>query len=307
MAEQPTMDFIEGQGTAKLDFGDLDMRYFLKIRTHIDLCMPHVFRDLARRFDMLHLGNAGIVPLMFYLNLEVAPLPLAFGRDMTSSHRIGIHRHRGDKPDGSRDRLLLDSRAVFRAPAGAGDRGTFGWDTKKGELVEAGRAQVLQVFTRPLAPRGERGVTELPAPLRVLREHPWQEPFPTVELLAEIPPGYEETPPTPWGQSTSVYGMPNTDINQHVNVMEYIGGMEDQVTRLLHARGLPVKTHLIRRAELIFRKPFFPGDPFGLRGRLWLKGNQTLMVGTIHALDGEGNFSERPSVAARYQGEIGGE
>lgn len=306
------MDFLEGRGTSKLDFGDLDMRYFLKLRSHINLCMPHVFRHLAKRFDMLRLGGEGVVPLMFYVDLEVSPVALAFGREVTSSHRIGIHRHREQRPGGVTERLLLDSRAVFTAPAGSGNRGSFGWEANKGDAVEAGRAEVLQVFTRPMAPPGGRGVAEMPETFRELRIQPWRDPYPTLESFQAPPEGFEQAPPTPPGESTgkntgeqtSVYGLPNTDINQHVNVMEYIGGMEDLFTRLVYAHGLPVKTHFIRRAELLFRKPFFPGDPFGPRGRLWVKGRRTLMVGSIHGLDAEGNFSERPHVAARYEGEL---
>lgn len=306
------MDFLEGQGTSKLDFGDLDMRYFLKIRSHINLCMPHIFRHLAKRFDLLRLGSDGVVPLMFYVKLEVSPVALAFGRDITSSHRFAIHLHREERPGGAKERLLLDSRAVFTAPAGSGNRGSFGWEADKGDAVEAGRAEVLQVFTRPMAPPDERGVTEMPETFRELRIQPWQDPYPTVELFQELPAGFEQAPPTlpgeftgkNTGEQTSVYGIPNTDINQHVNVMEYIGGMEDLFTRLVHARGLEVKTHFVHRAELLFRKPFFPGDPFGLRGRLWVKGGRTLMVGSIHGLDAEGNFTERPHVAARYEGEV---
>jgi hypothetical protein len=304
MTDIRRMDFLEGQGTALLDFSDLDMRYFLKLRSHIAICMPPVFLDLERTFDMAALRDEGVQPIMYCVKLESAPVPLAFGSDLISEHRIGIFRHGASGSANGAERLLLDSRAVFKAHRGSGDPRALGLEKEKGALEEVGRAEVLQVFTRPLAPRGERGVSEVPEPLRALRVHPWEEPYPDLAGFEEIPPGFEEAPPSPLQEFTSVWGYPNTDINQHVNVLEYIGGMENQFTRLVHARGLSPQKHFIRHAALIFRKPFFPGEPYGLRGRLWVSGRRTLLVGTFHNMDPEGRMADGANIAARYEGEL---
>ena len=133
---------------------------------------------------------------------------------------------------------------------------------------------------------------------------PWVAPYPTVDLLLMEPEGWAEAQPGGWGESTSVWGMPNTDVNQHINVEEYIAHMENHVSRLLHAAGLPLAQHHNHRAQVIFRRPGFPGDVFGVRGRLWIKDGRTLCVTGLHGITTDGLWSPRPNVAARFEGRV---
>ena len=79
-------------------------------------------------------------------------------------------------------------------------------------------------------------------------------------------------------------------------------GMENHFTRRLHGAGLPVSGHRIARAQLLFRKPFFPGETVRVQGPLLVKGSQTLLIGGYHRLQPDGAPEPRPSVAVRMEG-----
>jgi hypothetical protein len=80
--------------------------------------------------------------------------------------------------------------------------------------------------------------------------------------------------------------------------------MENHFSRLLFAARLPLAQHRIAISHLLFRKPFFPGDLYALRGRLWTQGQRTLLVGSFHQAGAEGQVDARPSVAVRMEGVI---
>jgi hypothetical protein len=263
-----------------------------------------MFEDLERKFRMFALRKKGIVPIMFYLDFQVTPVPLAFGRDVETEYEVGVYRTAAEERTGAPPRLLLDLRTVLKAHRGSGSAATLGFEKRKGPLQEVGGGQVLQVFTRPLAPAGERGVSELPEELEAFNVLPWQAPYPTVETMGEEPPDFREVEPGAWRQFTSAWGLGNTDVNQHVNVEEYIAHAEDHFSRLVLAAGLPLARHCIRRTQLVFRKPFFCGEAFGMQGRLWVKDAQTRFIGGFHNISPEGEWTQRPNVAARYDGEL---
>ena len=64
------------------------------------------------------------------------------------------------------------------------------------------------------------------------------------------------------------------------------------------------RDHRIVRTDILFRKPFFRGQPLCLRGDLYLEGNRSVMLGGIHPVDPEGGVIERPSVFTRMEGEF---
>jgi hypothetical protein len=129
------------------------------------------------------------------------------------------------------------------------------------------------VLTKPVAAANERQVTAMPESLRNLKEHAWDQALPSVEGLSQAPAGYQRVDVGTWAQRSDVWGMPNTDINQHVNVQEYIMGGENQFSRVLRGAGLPLETHRISRAQFLFRKPFFPGQEYLIRAQLFRRDN----------------------------------
>jgi hypothetical protein len=305
--DRTPLDRIAGSGKVYIGFEEIDLRYRLKMRAFIGACMPPIFADLERQVNMRDLRRQGIASIMFYLRFENTAAPLVFNSRLESRHSVWLRR--SVTPDakargGKAERLMLDMEAELWGRRGTGDPRALGTEAPQGEPEMLGRMRGLHVITRPVGPPGERQVTEVPAALRVLKEHPFDEPFPTPERVCEPPAGYAPHAGGPWEQDTTVWGLPNTDINQHVNVKEYIFWVENLFSRLLFSARLPVAEHRIAKAELLFRKPFFPGTMCVLRGKLYTKGQNTVLLATYHPAGPEGQVDERPSVAVRMEGAI---
>jgi hypothetical protein len=301
--------YLEGSGEGRLSFEDIDQQYQLKIRSFVDLCMPPVFSSLERQVDLKTLRDEGIIPIMFFLQFESDPQPLTFFGRVGTAFQVHLRRSVVSGPEGASagrvERLLFDMHIEVSGQEGSGDPKALGGGPRSGRLVPAGRMRGVHVLTRPVAPPGERQVVAVPEQLRGLQEHPWEGPYPSIELLQELPSGFHERETGPWQEFRSVWALHNTDINQHVNVKEYIAGLENHFARMLFGANLPVARHRIARSSLLFRKPFFMGDPFAIRGRLYVDDHHTLLLGGIHSLEPEGGLHPRPSVFARMEGEIG--
>jgi hypothetical protein len=301
----PLLDALTGVSDVSATFDHLDMSYRLRMRAFIGICMPPIFATMNSHFGMMALRAQGIAPIMFFLDFQGGPTPIAFGRKLTVEHRLQLFRSIADADhqpasEGTQ-RLLLVSESSIRARARTLGPEALGFDDGSGPLVEAGTARIMHVITRPVAGPADRQVTEVPPAMSALCEQLWQHPFPSVEGLGTPPAGLDLQRDTE--QSSGVWGLPNTDINQHVNVQEYIMGAENQFSRLLHDAALPVDRHRIRRARLLFRKPFFPGQPYTVRAQLYRRGGETQMHAGFHLQSGT-QPSPRPNAFAVYDGLI---
>lgn len=297
------LDALTGSAHVPSHFDHLDMHYRLRMRAFVGLCMPSVFASLEAHLKMMSLRKRGYAAIMYYLDFTSGTTPLAFGRGVTNEHTLRLYRSSGDGANGGGiGRLFFCTRNVLKARARSHGPEALGFDDGSGELIEAGTAEILHVITRPLAPPGERQVAAVPEELRRLHEHRWQRPWPSPETLGVAPEGYARVDAGAAHERTDVWGLPNTDINQHVNVQEYVMGAENQFTRLLHVAGLPVARHHIARAQLVFRKPFFPGESYRVRAELWRRDERTRMhAGFYPDADGGG---ERPSAFVVFEGVI---
>ena len=311
MTESPTMDCLEGTGKARATFPDLDQHFCLKPRAYVDICMPPAFEHLARVADLFAMRREGVYPIMFHMIIEPSEVPVVFGSPLSVDYEARLRRYRphpsatAGKGAPASDRFLLDYRFNVSGKRGSGRAEEMDTGRADAHLEPVGRARIVQVVTRPLAPPGQRQVTELPQGFRILREHPWDEPYPAWHRLGGVPEGFAATSLEPQPHE-SVWGVPNSDINQHITLTEYLGKIEDHLSRMLHAGGLPLRRHRVRRVEALFMKPFFAGDPYRVAGRLWCAGQETLMLGGIHkqsAKDGTWPPPDsRPAVFIRLEG-----
>jgi hypothetical protein len=284
------LDAITGGGDTPSQFDHIDMSYRLRIRAYVGICMPPIFMGLNEHLRMMDLRRAGIASIMFYLDFTNGATPIAFGRRLRTKHSLKLCRSITDNNNQpaqtGTERLMLVSDSVITARARSHGNDTLGFDDGSGTIVEAGSARILHVLTKPVAPPSERQVVAVPAELRKLEEHRWNEPMPSVEGLSRPPPDYERVGAREWEQRRDVWGMPNTDINQHVNVQEYIMGGENQLTRVLYGAGLPIEKHRIARARFLFRKPFFPGQEYVVRAQLYRRGELTHMQAGYYLVEG---------------------
>lgn len=301
------LDALTGVTEITPHFEHLDMSYRLRMRAFVGMCMPPIFTSLNAHLQMMSLRRNGIAPISFYLDFAAGAVPIAFGRALANEQTIRLYRSVTDEnnqpaPAGT-ERLMFVSRSIINGRTRTHGHDALGFDDGTGAVVEAGAAEIMHVITRPLAAPGERQVTAVPEELRVLKEHRWEKPLPSVQNLSTPPEGYERVDAGAWEERAGVWGMPNTDINQHVNVQEYVMGGENQFTRLLHAARLSVVRHRIARARLLFRKPFFPGEPYVIRAQLYRRGKLTRMQAGFQ-LAGSGQTSPRPSSFVVFDGVI---
>lgn len=304
--KQP-LDALTGAGQSPAHFDLLDMTYRLRIRAFVGICMPPIFSSLNQHLKMMELRRKGIAPIMFHLDFRSGATPIAFGRGVTNEHTLKLYRSiadaNGQPVANGTERLMLVSQSVIRAKARSHGPETLGYDDGSGDIIEAGSAEIMHVITKPVSAPGERQVTTIPEELRVLAEHRWQKPIPSVEAMSVAPAGYTRVDVGAWRERIDVWGMPNTDINQHVNVQEYVMGAENQFSRVLHGAQLAVSKHRISRARLLFRKPFFPGQAYALRSQLYRRGDETQMQAGFHVLE-NGEPAARPSAFVVFDGVI---
>jgi hypothetical protein len=244
---------------------------------------------------------------MFHLIFENSDVPLILNHPARLDHEVRLRRSLTPQPEGAPlERLLLEMEAQIFAPQGSASPAALGGEVQDGPEVPVGRLFGYQVFTRPVAAAADRQVTGTPEELGELIVHPFDKPFPAPEHLAHVPPGYAPAPEGIFPHLDTVWGLANTDVNQHVNVQEYVFGMENHFARRLHGAGLPQPKHRIARAELLFRKPFFAGDLVRIQGPLYVNGSRTLLIGGYHRLDAAGVPDARPSAAVRMEGVLDG-
>ena len=136
-----------------------------------------------------------------------------------------------------------------------------------GERVEVGRAFTEHVWTRPMAPRGQRRVLSLPSghgvPVLPSNLYVFRAPASTLELL----PGgswleaAERVDPHPLD-----FGLMHTDSNNHVNSLVYPRLFEEAALRRradLGERTDVLGTYL----DLAFARPCFAGERLNVVGR----------------------------------------
>ena len=301
------LDALSGASQSPAHFDLLDMTYRLRMRAFVGLCMPPIFANLEAQLRMMSLRKKGYAPIMFHLDFRSGATPVAFGRALENAHTLKLYRSitdRDNQPAATgTERIMFVSQSTIRAKARSHGPEALGFDDGSGAMVEAGSAEIMHIITKPVAAAGERQVTAVPDELQALKEHAWDRPLPSPENLGVPPEGYERLDAGSWSERVDVWGMPNTDINQHVNVQEYVMGGENQLTRLLHGAGLPIAKHRIARARLLFRKPFFPGQTYAIRAQLYRRGEHTQMQAGFYLLEGD-QPSARASSFVVFDGEL---
>lgn len=304
-AEAPIPHF-SGSSSQAARFAQLNIHSHMRLQTYVSLCLPSVSQQMTERFGLFDLRRQGTALIVYSLEIENRAVPLAYGRPLEDAYTARLSRVR-EAPSGGRtppERLVIDSRFDLFGYARSGGSEEMGYDDGSGARVQAGRARMLQVFTRPLAPPGERHVGTAPGAFAALQEHAWDEPWPTVETLGAAPAGHTpvEQPVPP---RLAVWGTGNTDLNQHVTLTEYIREFDSHCSLQLHLAGLDVARHHVDRCHMIFRKPFFPGNPYAVDGKLYVQGGQTVLTVGIFAARPDGTPTGTPAVFARLAGSIG--
>lgn len=300
---------IQHKSECPNDWGLVDMSYRLRMRSFLRLCIAPLFDRLESEFSISNMRERGISRVIYYADFERKDVAVAHGEPLRVDHALRMHEAISDRAgnpvrgeNGSK-RLLWHSvnQITCKTPPATAIGGGAGTSSHRlaGTLVGEGRA--IHVLTRPTAPKGERSVTEVPRELSGLQLHSWDELFPTVDSVCERPGNSEPSGCAFEFLHHDVWGLANTDIKQHVNVLEYIMGVENQVSRHLDQAGLDVGSTGIRRLRILFRRPFFAGEKYLLRSRLFFAEQETRLLVGFHQSDKQGRWSQRPGVCAAVE------
>ena len=306
MADSERLERIEGAEQAYVNFSHIDMNAHLKLDAYIEMCLPKNFANIEKHFDMLALRKQGVWPIPYYINIHTTPQPIGFAHPVHLQHKTLLRRHVTEQslPQTAQteqvDRLFYDLSTHITAHESIGSAENLGMGEQSQHIVSVGTIQMLQIFTKPLAPPDQRRVTQVPQELQRFQETPWHKPFPTYESLKAFPADYEVANIAP--SFHSVWGFSNTDPNQHVTLTEYMMGIQNHLTRMLFQAKKPVTEHFVHQAEFVFRKPFFPGQCYGIQGKLGFCEDQTILLAGIHLSDSDGTLAPKPSIFSRMEG-----
>ncbi len=307
MTENKTIEYVEGTGELSGDFSNMDMNFNLKLESYIPMCLPTNYENLEEHFKVANLRKQGIAPIVYYTSIQNTPQPVSFARPIYVKNKVLLRRSITEykepgRPDKKVERLIFDLSTEVSAHQNTGGAEKLGLSDQDGEIIPVGKINIYQIFTKPMALPKERRMTEIPEELRLMQEHPLQTPFPTIEHLREFPKDYQEDLTQAQIPFYSVWGVSNTDVNQHVNMLEYIEGFQNHFTRLLFQAKKPIPKHFVHEAQIIFRKPFFPGQCYAIQGKIGFDGDRTVLVAGFHLADEDGTLDPNPSTFARLEG-----
>jgi len=220
---------------------------------------------------------AGIVPILTRLTLSSEDQPIRVDRPVEG--RAGFvlaHDREGDEIT----RLYMNVWSEVR-----GTSGRLGPRPSEGSRVLAGRLFAEHVFTRLFAPPDQRKITRLDvAGYPAIPELHY--PAPAPQTAQEAPDGARWLDELASDATEIVFGLDQTDANQHVNSLVYIRTFLDAAQRRLHARGHALNVRS-RAVDIAYRKPCFAGDRVRTQLRLFALDGQVGAAGYIEGPDGK--------------------
>ena len=243
-----------------------------------------VWPNLLDNPTALHVLQSGVLPILSRMVLEDGGGPVSFYEPLQADGAWHLAHVRGR--DGEVERIVLN---YWTSLSGRSGHTLAGRPSDGAPVVHVGRAYAEHVFTRLLAPPGERRITRLDAPGREpVPPSVWSwRRFEDVDRPASASPLGE-------GAAPVHFGVAHTDPNQHVNSLVYPRLFEDLAVRVLATLGSgPI---LSRAAEIVWRKPFFAGESATVALSAWRDEGKLGASGAF--VDAEGR--ERARVVMRF-------
>ena len=298
------VDCYRQRGQVIAEIGDLDHNRNLKIRTFVSFVLTPVFRTLQPALQFREMGQRGVTPMQYYQEFVSHPRTHGYGDAFDTLHEIRLCRSAQTSPGKQlHERLIIETQATLTGRCAAGPPASFGFEPELGPSAVAGTGRVLHVLTRVESAPDERRVREVPIEIDFLAEKPLDGPFPTIGLLNRVAVGWAEIPVAST-ERTGLWGVANSDVFLHVNAREYIFATENAITAGLSAADIAVDRYSPTRAQVIFRRPSFVGEPYRLRLRCFRRGDEILSLGMFHDARQKEDSAERASVFLRVEGRL---
>jgi hypothetical protein len=230
----------------------------------------------------------GVVPILSRLVIGSLDAPIGIAKPLEAS--AGFQLAHTVNANGEVDRLILNLWLDAFGTCGV----TYGAPpARAGERLHVGRVFAEHVFTKLFAPPAERKVLRFEGhglpPVPEAR-YVWR----PAEELFELPEGAE------WldgevvvDAAPVVFGLGQTDSNQHVNSLVYPELIERAALRRFAALGAPTVL-LPRFVEMVFRKPSFAGEAVHVATRAFRWGERHGVAAVV-----AGVGEAKPRVVAR--------
>ena len=210
-----------------------------------DTIGPGLRRVLRPHWNYAPNRGDGVAPIPHMMSLAARPGRIALGTRIAQRYRIRLVTTRLGGGELRRAHLVMHCEIV--AP-----------ERRSGTTL--GTSEIWMALTRPYAPHGEHRVTEVPAGLGFLAEHPLRDGDlghrPIESFRCTAGPGerlFRDTLPL-------VYHMDRSDSNLHINMHVYPQQALDYLALCCHRAGTDAGRLRFRAATAYFRRPFLPGD-----------------------------------------------
>ena len=230
---------------------------------------------LARHPGARAAQQSGIVPRLTRMTLSTTPQHIRLDRPIEA--RGGFELAHERDAAGAVSRIFMNLWCDVH-----GATGRLFPPEPAGDLALAGQMFAEHTFTRPFARPGQRKVTALPPPF---------DGVPAAHYPMRPPAGAGEAPDgaTYLDELTAdgvdhVFTLDQTDSNQHVNSLVYIGVFLEATQRRLAGadRNLRVRS---REVDITYRKPCFAGDKVRVWTRLFTHGDLVGAAGHVVGAD----------------------
>jgi hypothetical protein len=279
----------------------LDAALRLKLRSLLATGLPVVL-DVWRQTQNLDAVVAtGIWPFLSYVDLVVGDLALAGGQ--MGELRAAIRAGRIAEPTRSDGVIVLGTEVSVYAQPGGGKAGDFMHTAGGEQRPHVATMRVLTSLVRPMAPPQERAVRALPPQIAALELADCAPP-PAAAALLQAPEGYSQIAQT---EVSAFWSQHHTDANQIVYTGEYFAAAEDVCGTLGRLAGVAPATLRMLRGQILLKRPFFAGQEYFVRGRLYRADDSArgVAVISVHAAMQPGVLDERPCTAVRIDTLLG--
>lgn len=221
----------------------------------------------------------GIAPLLTRLVIEGGDGPISVAHPLQAIGRFRFAHSLDD--DAEVQRIVLNMWGELNGPrASVRDPQPEG----RGETINVGRIFAEHTLSRPFAAKGERKVRRLDGITGI-------SPYPKANYLGEsprgllaLPRGSEALEPLTADPQPVVFGVDDTDSNQHVNSLAYPGVFRAAALRRFAQAGQSPKL-MLRTLEIGFRKPSFAGESLHVHVRQFRYRSRVGAICTLGAED----------------------
>lgn len=129
-------------------------------------------------------------------------------------------------------------------------------------------------------------------------------PPPAVDELSTREPDFE-----PVGSALEhafVRAMHQSDATQLIWNSEYMFVAEDHLARTLQAADLPLTEFRAARVQIVYKRPFLPGQRCLVRGAIYARQRDRALIGLLgfHPVDASGAAQDLPAVFVRITGSL---